>query len=76
LILKKSENNESIYKITEVEPLGYTNFNYPIRHFKTGKGNKHIITNPLTHGCELITVSFVLELMNKIANQDPDYKVY
>lgn len=74
LILKKSKNNNSIYKITEEEPLGYTNFNYPLRHFKAGKGDKHIIVNSLTHGCELITVSFTLELMNKIANRNPNYK--
>ena len=48
-----------------------TNFNYPIRHFTTGIGKKHIVANANTHGCEIITVSFILELMNKIAESNP-----
>lgn len=70
-ILNKSKNNNPIFQIKEVEEIGRTNFNYPIRHFTAGIGNKHIVMNASTHGCEIITVSFVLELMNMIAESNP-----
>ena len=70
IILNKSSNNKKIYQIKEEKELGKTNFDYSIRHFRVGIGQKHIIVNGNTHGCEIITASFVLELMNKIAEQD------
>lgn len=57
--------------IQETEPLNYTaNINLPIRHFTLGNGNKHIIVSSAWHSNEIITTSFVIELMQYLINNN------
>lgn len=41
-----------------------------MRYFTVGIVKKHMVVNATTHGCEIITTSLTLELMNKIAMQN------
>ena len=51
--------------ITEVSPIGYTsNEKLPIRHFTLGKGSKQVVVAGSQHANEIITVTFVLNLMS------------
>ncbi len=56
--------------IKKCEPIGYTNFNYPIDHYKYGHGNNHLIITAGTHGAELITNVFVVRFMEKLCNKE------
>lgn len=55
-------------KIEKCEPIGYTNFGYPIDHYKYGHGNNHLIITAGTHSAELITNVFVIRFMEKLSN--------
>ncbi|MBS7020785.1 MAG: hypothetical protein KH135_02800 [Firmicutes bacterium] len=57
-------------KIKEVEPIGFTTFHYPIRHFVYGHGKNHVILTAGTHAAELITNHFLIHFMNTILNQN------
>ena len=69
-LLKISKKNNDLFRIREVKPLGKTNFGYDIRHFTAGIGEKDIVVSSTIHGCEIITLSFMLEYMYKIAKND------
>ena len=62
--------------IEKCEPIGFTNFGYPIDHYKYGNGNNHVIITAGTHGAELITNVFVIRFMEKLSKKeifiDPD----
>lgn len=61
-------NNTSI---KENEPLNYTeNAKLPIRYFTLGNGNKHIVVTAAWHSNEIITTSFVIELMQYLVNNN------
>lgn len=63
-----SFNNTSI---KENEPLNYTeNAKLPIRYFTLGNGNKHIVVTAAWHSNEIITTSFVIELMQYLINNN------
>lgn len=54
--------NNTILK--ETTPLGYTNLEkLPIRHFTLGNGSNHIVVSASQHSNEIITTSFVINLM-------------
>lgn len=57
--------------ITEREPIGWTaNEKLPIRHFTLGNGPKQVVVAGSQHANEIITVSFVLELMNYLSKNN------
>ncbi len=62
--------------IQKCDPIGYTNFDYPIDHYKYGHGDNHVIITAGTHGAELITNVFVVRFMEKLSKGeisiDPD----
>ncbi len=61
--------NNTIVK--ENEPLNYTeNAKLPIRYFTLGNGNKHIVVTAAWHSNEIITTSFVIELMQYLVNNN------
>ena len=63
-----SFNNTSI---KENEPLNYTeNAKLPIRYFTLGNGNKHIVITAAWHSNEIITTSFIIELMQYLVNNN------
>lgn len=57
--------------ITEVSPIGYTsNEKLPIRHFTLGNGSKQVIVAGSQHANEIITVTFVLNLMSYLVKNN------
>lgn len=62
--------------IGKCDPIGFTNFGYPIDHYKFGHGNNHVIITSGTHSAELITNVFVIRFMEKLSKKeifiDPD----
>lgn len=78
-ILDYDEMNEllsSLDNIKKCEPIGYTNFGYPIDHYSYGDGENHVIITAGTHGAELISNVFVVRFMEKLSkgeiNINPD----
>ena len=64
--------NNTIVK--ENEPLNYTeNAKLPIRYFTLGNGNKHIVVTASWHSNEIITTSFVIELMQYLVNNNYNF---
>ena len=64
--------NNTIVK--ENEPLNYTeNAKLPIRYFTLGNGNKHIVVTAAWHSNEIITTSFVIELMQYLVNNNYNF---
>lgn len=66
------ENYASI--ITKKKHIGCTSFNFPINYYTVGKGNKDVILIAATHGCELVTVTFILEFIYTIVCENENYK--
>lgn len=57
--------------ITEVSPIGYTsNEKLPIRHFILGNGSKQVVVAGSQHANEIITVTFVLNLMSYLVKNN------
>ena len=57
--------------ITEVSPIGYTsNEKLPIRHFTLGNGSKQVVVTGGQHANEIITVTFVLNLMSYLVKNN------
>lgn len=54
--------------IKKCEPIGFTNFGFPIDHYKYGNGENHVIMTGGTHSSELISNVFVVRFMEKISN--------
>ena len=61
LIMNKN-NTLGIRKVKK-DIIGYTNFNYPIYSLSIGNGNNHVVIIGGTHGCEIATVYFALEML-------------
>ena len=61
-IIKKSDN------------IGITAHNLPIKQYIVGSGKNHIVITGATHGCEIITTDFVLNLMNDISDKNDEWK--
>jgi hypothetical protein len=62
--------------INKKEPIGYTSFGFPIEYYKIGNGEKDVILIAATHGCELVTVTFLLEFVTTIINESIKYSKY
>lgn len=57
--------------ITEREPIGWTaNEKLPIRHFTLGSGPKQVVVTGGQHANEIITVTFVLNLMSYLVKDN------
>ncbi|MBR3230330.1 MAG: hypothetical protein IKF91_05865 [Bacilli bacterium] len=57
----------SFINIKKCEPIGFTNFGYPIDHYCYGNGNNHVIITGGTHASELISNIFVIRFMEKLS---------
>ena len=69
-ILDFEEMNEllsSLKNIKKCEPIGFTNFGYPIDHYTYGHGENHVIITGGTHSSELISNIFVIRFMEKLS---------
>lgn len=53
--------------INQEEDLGTTTYGLPIHHFTIGNGSKEIVVTGATHGCEIISADFVMNLMEKLS---------
>ena len=54
-------------RLIEQEPIGYTKLEkLPIRHFTLGNGDKSLLVTGAWHSNEIISTTFVLELINYI----------
>jgi len=62
--------------ITKNEPIGYTSFGFPIDYYKIGNGSKHVVLVAATHGCEIVTVTFLLEFIYTLINENKKYSNY
>lgn len=61
------------YEITKQEPIGYTKCGFPIEHYKIGNGPKHIVYMGGAHGNEIISVDYVTQLMQNIAQGNGEF---
>ena len=69
-LLDFEEMNEllsSLGNIKKCEPIGFTNFGYPIDHYSYGHGDNHVIITGGTHASELISNVFVIRFMEKLS---------
>ena len=57
----------SLDNIKKCEPIGFTNFGYPIDHYSFGNGENHVIITGGTHSSELISNIFVIRFMEKLS---------
>lgn len=57
----------SFKNIKKCDPIGFTNFGYPIDHYSFGNGNNHVIITGGTHASELISNIFVIRFMEKLS---------
>lgn len=71
---KLCENYSNI--ISKKKPIGYTSFDYAIDHYAIGKGNKDVILMAVTHGCELVTITFLLEYVHTLVCENDRYTKY
>jgi hypothetical protein len=62
--------------IDKKQPIGYTNFGFPIEYYTIGNGSKDVILIAATHGCELVTITFLLEFIYTIVNESTKYIKY
>lgn len=60
--------------IKKIENIGTTEYGLPIEQYLVGKGKNHVVITGATHGCEIITTDFVLNLMNEISNKYQEWK--
>lgn len=64
------------------EKIGTTSFGYKINEYKLGCGNKKVILMAATHGCELVTVTFIIYFITTVLNDQKyinylnDYSFY
>lgn len=59
--------------IRKEDPIGTTLFGYKINKYTIGNGPNHIVVYGATHGCELITTSFILEMLGEISQNRNEY---
>lgn len=70
--LEEKYNNKFIFEKTVCN----TSFNYNVNSYKIGYGKKHVILFGGTHGCELITVYFILEFILTLLTDNELYNEY
>lgn len=56
------------------EETAKTELGYPVDYFTLGKGNNHIILMGGTHGSEIISVDFMLKLMEKMVKGGDEFQ--
>lgn len=61
ILVDNNLNDNSV--ILKKHIIGYTNFNYPIYNIIAGSGKKDVVLIGGTHGCEIASVYFMLELL-------------
>ena len=61
VITSKAFNSKNIFLKKDI--IGYTTFNYPIYSITIGQGERDIVLIGGTHGCEIISVFFMIELI-------------
>ena len=54
-------------EIKKEEDLATTTYGLPIHHYTIGYGRKEIVVTGATHGCEIISADFVINLMEKLS---------
>lgn len=72
-IEKLIHDKKNVNEIREEEPIGYTEYGLPIKHYTIGKGPIHIVVSGSYHAAEIITTIFVVHLMKDMA-KDPNFK--
>ncbi len=60
--------------VKEAENLGKTEHGLPIKHYIVGEGNNDIVISGATHGSEIISTDFVINLMENISNKTDSWK--
>lgn len=70
-LVRRDDTNVKV-KVKEEYPLGFTDFNLPIKHYTMGTGKKHIIVTGGYHAAEIITMIFVVHLMEDLALNDEE----
>lgn len=63
------------YAIEKQEDLAITLYGLPIHYYKIGKGNKEIVITGATHGAEIVTTDFVLQLMEEMAIKPDEFNL-
>lgn len=69
-VLDILNNMKNLTKMKSID----TRLGYEVPYYTYGNGEKHIVIVGGTHGSEIISVDFVLKLMNKIANKKDVFK--
>ncbi len=73
-ILNKLVSDESGRSVVKQSPIGVTEFGYDIEHYTIGTGKNHVVYTGATHGSEVITTDFILQLMDEIKNEKDKFK--
>lgn len=55
--------------IKKTNDIGKSEYKLPIEQYIVGSGKNHIVITGATHGCEIITTDFILNLMNNISDK-------
>lgn len=58
--------------LIDKKTIGVTTFNYKIDCYKIGNGKNHVLLYGTTHGCELVSTYFILELIISLVNLGKD----
>ena len=61
-------NKNAKNKINKCKSIATTRYGYEIEHYSVGAGDKHLIVIGGTNGDEIITVDYVLSVMEEISN--------
>lgn len=70
ILLEKLNNMKNLTKHKSIN----TRLGYNIPYYTYGRGENHIVFVGGTHGSEIISVDFILELMDKISNKKDIFK--
>ena len=60
-------------KIIEKEDLGKTEHGLGIKHYTIGEGDQDIVITAATHGSEIITTDFVIQLMEEMSDNKEEW---
>lgn len=72
-VCQKLEKLEQTGLFTKIEEKK-TRYGYDVPHYTLGNGDSHIIIMGGTHGSEIISVDYVLKLMESIVNKNNGYE--
>lgn len=60
--------------IRKADNIGISEYGLSIEQYIVGNGKKHIVITGATHGCEIITTDFILNLMNDISDKNSEWE--